>query len=254
MEKHSSPFEGAKEKLTRRGARLYLALYAILMLACLMLPWAISPYIGELIRMCAGWPLNGVADWVCRIAICVLLFVLVSLPAVGGSYFVSYRIGCEGEYEGKGLRYGAMLRMGLQMFARYWIPVLLLAVPYLLMKHLVHTDGGVWQILLQLAWMVLLFHAVALAFCYFLLAGRGFLTPFYMVRGNRAKDAKARSRMVMEHEKKAYYNYFMRFFGLLLLSFLSIGVLYVIDVFPRMMLTYDLLGEELDRRASQTEN
>ena len=57
----------------------------------------------------------------------------------------------------------------------------------------------------------------------------------------------------MEHEKKAYYNYFMRFFGLLLLSFLSIGVLYVIDVFPRMMLTYDLLGEELDGRAEQTE-
>ena len=245
-----SPFDIGREKLLGRGARFYGVLDAILLLAGLSFPVPFVSYLCDIVCGFLSAPTDAVIGWSLTVLLNALLYLTVGLPLIGGVYYLSWRIFTEGEYEREALSYAKCFRLGLCKLRRYALPLLLLGAAYIALQWLLRDESGIPGFAVQVVWAVLLVCAVGLIFCYFLLARRGFMIPFYVVRGSSYREAAKRSRRIMNEQKRRYRNYTVRFFAPILLSVLSVGVLYALDTYPRMMMTYFALCEQAERAST----
>lgn len=236
-----------KDQLTRRGNRYHLTLLSILLVVCVVMPVVASLYLSSLMCHLFDMESGSVSDVLLRAAVILLLYGTVGLPAVGRSYYQAYRISCEGEGELNAPSYGRCFCLGFYLLLRYGIPLILLFGSFFTLQGLMIYELLPTPLAYQVLWIVMLAVASGLSLCWFLLVPSGFLVPFYLLRGNSLLRAIRQSRYTMKRQGNVARRYAARFFWPCVLSVLSVGVLYTMDTFAKMMLTYFALSKRMDR-------
>lgn len=233
--------------LKRRGAalvgvggnRLRLILLGILLILACFLPLILSWNLTDLFF---GDSENGLflMEEILFWCLMALLTVLITAPALTAAYRYAFWV-LRREEQGILVpaqprlgSYGELLRGGLLLLAR---PLAILGF-FLGAYSLASLGDFVLYVPLTACSFLLSWLWMRVTACLFLL-------PYYLCLGETPKRAWARSCLAMEGKRKAYHAYAAGFFGLVLLSLLSVGVLLILYTLPLMLMTYFLLARRL---------
>ena len=225
----------AKGVLYDRGRLLRLSLLGILLLFALGFPYLMGGYLFELLYLTG---LLGDSFFVVEMLPYLMMLplaVLVSAPALIYGMRAARQV-IDGEVPGR-VTYGRALRCGLCLYGRTVLCTLPMTVIWSL---------PVWTVSTPLAAVMWLFRLLATAAggvisaLLLYVSRRFFYLSYFAAEGRTLREAFGASGKAKRAYKPLYRRFFGTFAGLLALSVVSIGVLFILYVLPLMTVTYCL--------------
>ena len=106
-----------------------------------------------------------------------------------------------------------------------------------------------WLISMALYWgftAILFVVAVLLLLLIVLVSDRAFLFPYYVTQGLTVRQAFKKSRQATKPCKGTGTRFLLSFAPLLLLSAVTLGLLFIFYTLPLMLLTYSSIASDID--------
>lgn len=255
----------AVDFLGRKGRRIEIIFFGLILVFVSLLPiflWSYLDYIfTTVIEYCTKGvklteSLNSSLALVAPIlslAIALLFVIFVTLPVFSCFFGHSYRIyrdGMAGERKyfalGEQGYFGAM-RSGAVIFgilALSLAPVIILVT---LGTHFVFFDDERVSALVSYLFFLIVAAGLALGFLVFLLFRPLFLFGYYTARGKKVGEALSLSvkRMRSPRAKQIYKEYIKAFLPSLLLSLVTVLVLFLLDTLPKMSMVYFDIADDI---------
>ena len=250
MQTNKAIRKNAAEKLFENGN-----LYVMALGICLCIAVAVSPVILFALISSLAYNLpSSISPLLDLAAIFVLLvlFIFVTVPVIGSFFDMCYRL-----YRGyqahvaevlapftMGRRYFAMLRIYLSFLLRLLSPLLVLLAAFFITRlaEIILADLVILLFLVRPA-IVLIEVAAFVTVVFF--NSSIFFAPYLMCQGYTPRMAVATSRRLTSGKWGKVWGYMLGFSGLLALSVLTVGMLFVIYVAPLMIFAYFIYAEQM---------
>ena len=222
------------ELVSKKGNRIRMIFAGILLVFSVFLPVVLSLNI--------VWILFGETDiWLAdALFVCdwLLLSSVITLPIVAALYRYCFRVYLRTRDGFDVIEYtptfGRCFRAGFMMLLRPIGVCLIFFAAYKLAE--------IDDFLLYIP-IVALAAVISVLFMY--LTCGAFFMPYFFCMGMKPSAALSRSRAFMKHNRKIYWAYMMSFVGMILLSVLTVGILFIVHALPIMMFTYFILADRM---------
>ena len=263
--------EEAKGILYSNGNSLRLVLLSILSMFAVLVPVLVYVYTSSLIITL--FDENGeniLISYILPALPAIAAAVFISMPAISGAYHFGACV-CDGDktdyLSGYTNGYFKSMATGGILTLR-WIPAIIVLVLTAIVPPLAAEAAdealqpfyeelySQYDMLIDIEWLIstlinwgvtvaLMAIAAMLSIITVLLSGSIFFFPFFIARGLSVSEALNRSRELTMQHKGIGPRFLLSFLPLLLLSALTLGLLFVFYVLPLMLLTYFSLAEKI---------
>ncbi len=235
----------AQRLLHARGRLLRLALYGILSVFLLMLPFALSMHTVSLLSLTPIWSDTVFMETILPYLLMIPTFLLVTCPlTVTVLRYVVAVVKDERPMRRKKGGYGRDVLFGLLTLVWLLLPVVLMLVAWTLPSQWVAAElESFWGNLLGIMLGALAAITVgSLSLPWFFLTRRLFFVPYYAATGCTLREAFGRSRARFLADKPFPTAFATSFLGLLVLSVLSLGVILIFYTLPLVWTAYCLVA------------
>jgi hypothetical protein len=255
----------AAEFLDRRGRRIEIIFFGLILVFAALAPLMIYAYIEHLFAVLTSYivglarltVVQGNAIYIAFlvlavfIVLCFLAFFTMPLFSCffGHSYRL-YRNGIAGKSKlfalGKGGYWGA-IKAGCVIFVLLAICLAPVIIISFVGSSLAESDNEVIVALVKYLFVFAIAAGLALGFLIFILLRPLFLFVYYTSRGESAGAAILLSvkRMRSHRAKEMYNKYIKSFLPSLLLSLATVLVLFFVDTLPKMSMVYFEVADEI---------
>lgn len=212
-----------------------------------MLPFAISINVVSMLSVTPLWMDTVFLGTVLPYLLMIPTFLLVTCPGMACVMrgVVSAVTG-DRAVAAQRMRYGRDLGLGLRMLVRFLMPPMIVLVAWCLPR--MWLDENLFLGILVGAVSACVGFGLMLL-CFYLLR-RGFFVPYLTACGCSAKEARHRSRLMVAASPRLPLAYVFSFLGMLALSVLSLGVLFIFWTLPLMWTTYVRAASSLQNEQS----
>lgn len=254
----------AKKTLYSRSNQTRLVLLGIITTFGIMIPVLTLSYAASLIDILLyEYEYGTLIATVASSALAVISAVLVTFPLISDAYqcafdcFNGSRVryaGCFGKDYKRHIGAGALLSVR-------WLPAVALlllsaSLPSFIAGRLADAnaqalneatkaiDGLIdlhWLVEILLSWAFMLLFitaALAVSFIIFFCFGSLFMFPYFVSRGKSLSESVRMSKRIMKQSKGANRRFLSSFTGLMILSVLSLGILFIFYCLPLMLVSY----------------
>ena len=255
----------AADFLNKKGRRIDLIFFGLVLVFTAIMPFYLFSYVSYSLEFVADYIVKaaGLAEKYLEIfeiifiavsaALAVLLYVFITFPIYSCFFGHTYRIYrngiagerkllCFGPYG-----YGGALRSGAIIFgvlAICLVPVIFLVD---LGMKFASNEGSTLALILNYLFVFVVATGLVIGFLIFLLFKPLFLVGYYVARGKKLKEACSLSvkHMRSQKAKEIYGQYIKSFLPSLLLSLVTVLVLFLMDTLPKMMIVYFNIADEI---------
>ena len=251
MQTNKAIRKNAAGTLLADGNIYSMSLGASLCVSATAIPIILGAVISSFSELAASEMLRGVFA-VSSVIVPILFCVFLTIPVIGGFFDMSHRLHTERDVHVAVVfapftslrRYFRTVRVWLALSLSF---LLLLAIT-LAAVALTRISDGIFEggiFFFYLARIAIGFAAtVVFAAAVFFMVSF-FLTPYFVCRGFGARSAMIMSARATAKKRVRIWKYILGFSGMIALSLLSVGMLFVIYTLPVMMLAYFEYAEKM---------
>ena len=241
----------AAMRLQTRGRWLRLVGCGVISVLLLMLPFLLALNLSRLLSLFPFWTDGGWAVKVLPYLLMIPTFLLLTCPITVCVMRFAVAVGKDERRKiAQKSAYGRDLVLGLMILVWIFLPIGVMVASWML-PRLWLGDRPAWETVVSVVALLL---SGFLAFLWFAFTGRMFFVPYEAAVGGSVCEVLVRARNRIASQKMLPRQFMDSFFGLLLLSVASIGVLLIFYTLPLMWMTYLFTADPTLQKAPRGSN